>query len=234
LEHDSFWFRARNRLIALTLCRYFPNISRFLELGCGTGFVLEGLREALPDLSLAGADFHAGGLAYANDRVPDAELFQFDARRIPFAAEFDVVGAFDVLEHIDADDAVLNQMSQAVKPRGGIIVTVPQHQWLWSPADEYAEHRRRYRRKELTEKITRAGFAVRRVTSFVSLLLPAMAAARVLERRAGRPYEPGREHESARRVGRQLERIADFERSLIMQGVNFPAGGSLLLVGERL
>ena len=100
------------------------------------------------------------GIDFANARVPDADLFQMDARQIPFREEFDVIGAFDVFEHIDQDQTVLEQMHAAVKPGGGIIVTVPQHRWLWSMVDEYSFHRRRYRRMELLQKVKAAGFEV--------------------------------------------------------------------------
>ncbi len=125
LEHASFWFRSRNRLIVWTVRHYFPDAQRLLEIGCGTGFVLEGLRRAFPNLSLVGAELHAGGLRHAAKRVPGVELMQFDARNIPFGGEFDVVGAFDVLEHIDADEEVLAEMHTAVRPAGGIVLTVP-------------------------------------------------------------------------------------------------------------
>ena len=63
-----------------------------------------------------------------------------DARRIPFEDEFDVIGAFDVLEHIKEDEQVLVQMHRAVKSGGGIMLTVPQHMFLWSEQDVQAHH----------------------------------------------------------------------------------------------
>ena len=77
-----------------------------------------------------------------------------DARRIPYEAEFDVIGAFDVIEHIYEDAAVLQQMHRAVRPGGGIIVTVPQHRFLWSKQDEFSCHFRRYTRGELMSKVS--------------------------------------------------------------------------------
>jgi SAM-dependent methyltransferase len=234
LEHASFWFRSRNRLVAWALRRYFPGAERLLEIGCGTGYVLEGLSRAHPTLALTGADLHEGGLRHAARRLPGVELMQFDARDIPFDGEFDVVGAFDVIEHVNADEEVLAGMHAAVKPEGGILLTVPQHPWLWSAADVYAEHKRRYRRHELLTKLAAAGFAVRRITSFISLLLPAMIAARMRERVSRRPYDPSREHREAEPAGELMERVVDLERRLIARGVDFPAGGSLLVAAIRL
>jgi len=234
LERLSFWFRARNRLIDWTLGRYFPDATSFLEIGCGTGFVLAGLRATRPNLSLIGTDLHIDGLAHAARRLPEVGLLQVDGRRIPFDAEFDVVGAFDVIEHIDDDEATLAEMHRAVRPGGGIMLTVPQHQWLWSASDEYAEHKRRYYRSELVAKVSGAGFAIRRVTSFVTLLMPAMAVTRRVGRRTSRgSFDPVREHLAAQRATAPLERVLGLEHALIARGIDLPVGGSLLLVAER-
>jgi 2-polyprenyl-3-methyl-5-hydroxy-6-metoxy-1,4-benzoquinol methylase len=73
----------------------------------------------IPAPRVYGSDIFNRSLSFAQRRLPDAVLFQMDARRIPFEEEFDVVGAFDVLEHINEDDVVLRQMLQAIKPGGG-------------------------------------------------------------------------------------------------------------------
>jgi SAM-dependent methyltransferase len=157
-EAGNFWFRSRNRLIIWALQRFFPKARNFLEIGCGTGFVLAGLAEANPNLEMSGSEIYSTGLGYAADRVKCAALFQMDARDIPFESEFDVIGAFDVLEHIEEDEAVLEQVFRAVTPGGGIMLTAPQHRFLWSQQDEYACHVRRYEAKELSNKVEKAGF----------------------------------------------------------------------------
>lgn len=232
-EPGHFWFEARNRLIVWALRRHFPRAGRFLEVGCGTGFVLAGVRAAFPAWELAGSDLFPEGLEFARQRVPGAALFQMDARRIPFDAEFDVAGAFDVLEHVEEDEAVLAEMRRAVRPGGGILVTVPQHPRLWGPMDDLARHRRRYTRAELTGKVERAGLRVERVTSFVSLLLPVMAASRLLRPRRRVEADPMAELHVAPALNRALTRVLDAERALVERGVSFPAGGSLLLAARR-
>jgi SAM-dependent methyltransferase len=233
LEENSFWFEARNSLLVWAIRDYFPDARSLLEIGCGTGFVLAGLRVAFPDMRLVGSELSVRGLEIARQRLPDAELLQMDARRIPFDSEFDLVGAFDVIEHVDEDVLVLQQMAQAVKPGGGILITVPQHPRLWSPADEFSRHRRRYVRGELTSKLASAGIRLLRTTSFVSLLLPAIVASRVLERRRSR-FDPVAEFRaSGGRMGAALGAAMTAERILIRAGVSFAAGGSLLAVGRR-
>ncbi|HEU0275018.1 MAG TPA: class I SAM-dependent methyltransferase, partial [Candidatus Udaeobacter sp.] len=100
IEDSNFWFRARNELIQWALRDKFPDANSFFEVGCGTGFVLAGIHEKFPRMRLAGSEIFVDGLAIAKTRVPTSELYQMDARRISFEREFDVVGAFDVLEHV--------------------------------------------------------------------------------------------------------------------------------------
>jgi SAM-dependent methyltransferase len=231
-EERSFWFRARRRLLVATLDRHFPTATSFLEVGCGNGHVLAGVADAHPRMRVAGTDLSAAGLEHARQRVPRAQLLQADARELPFTQEFDVVGAFDIVEHVADDRRVLSAMRAAVRPGGGVIVSVPQHRWLWSEADRFAGHQRRYTRRELKGKLVDAGFDVRAMTSFVTVPLPLMAASRAWERLSRAPYDPDREFALPAVVDRVLERALDAEAALIARGASLPAGGSLLAVAE--
>lgn len=233
LEPGSFWFRSRNRLLCWALEHYFPDATNFLEIGCGTGFVLAGIRKALPWLTLAGGEVFSAGLRLAADRLPGVDLFQMDARQIPFENEFDVIGAFDVLEHIRDDELVLSQMYRAVRQGGGILLAVPQHSFLWSRIDEYSRHIRRYSLSELKAKVERAGFKTLRTTSFVSLLLPLMLIARLKQRLTNNELDPAAEFNLSIPGNFLLECIMNIERTMIRLGVVFPAGGSLLLVAKK-
>lgn len=233
-EATNFWFRSRNRLIVWALRRYFPKAGNFLEIGCGTGYVLTGIREAFPALHLSGSEIFTAGLAFAAERLPGVELLQMDARRIPFENEFDVIGAFDVLEHIKEDEEVLSEMHRAVRhDGGGIILSVPQHPFLWSQADDYACHVRRYRARELRSKVERAGFQVVRMTSFVSSLLPLMMISRFTKRKQ-EEFDVMSEFKISRALNNTLEAVLDVERTMIKAGLSFPGGGSLLLVARRV
>jgi SAM-dependent methyltransferase len=234
LEPHSFWFRARNRLIVRTVRRHFPGARSLLEVGCGTGFVLTALHAALPGVRLVGSELFAEGLAVARPRLPsEVELIQLDATRMSFRGEFDVVGAFDVLEHIADDVAALAGIHRALAPGGGVVLLVPQHPRLWSEADAFARHERRYTRAGLVGKVERAGFEVVAVSSWMTTLLPAMVAARLLARLRPRSYDPVRELRPGA-LNRLFERLLDGETALIGRGVDLPAGGSLLLVGRRV
>ena len=88
-----------------------------------------------------------------------------------------MAGAFDVLEDIEENSRALVSVCRAIRSRGGIILNVPQHQWLWSATDEFACHCRSYTRKELVGKLETAGFTVEYATSVVTLLPQAIVAA---------------------------------------------------------
>jgi len=234
LEAKNFWFRSRNSLIIWALQRYFPNAATFLEIGCGTGFVLAGMHRVFPKLRISGSDIFTEGLAFAQQRTANVSLFQMDARCIPFEEEFDVIGAFDVLEHIEEDGDVLGQMFKATKLGGGIVLTVPQHRFLWSFVDEYSFHKRRYTRMELLEKVKRAGFDLTYTSSFVSFLLPAMLVSRLKKRVKTEQFDPTAELRIHPLLNAMFEKILWIERLFIKCGVALPAGGSLLVIARRM
>jgi len=234
IEDGSFWFEARNRLIHWALTRFFPDAASLLEVGVGTGFVTRALRRALPNSQVWGSDIHVEGLHFARKRLDSTvDLFQMDARRIPFRSEFDVVCMFDVLEHIEDDDLVLREAGRALRPHGGMLLTVPQHMFLWGPADVAAFHKRRYGIHELARKMRDAGFEVLFKTSFVSILLPLLYASRLRSRRSGK-YDIRSEQVISPVVNRLLRSLLSVESALIHLGIRLPFGGSQLLIARKL
>jgi SAM-dependent methyltransferase len=232
IENSNFWFQARNELILWAMKIYFNETSSFAEIGCGTGFVLSALEKALPDAEVVGTELFINGLKLAVKRCPSVRLVQLDARRIPYREHFDVIGIFDVLEHINEDTTVLEQIGKALVPGGGVLITVPQHPWLWSPVDEAACHVRRYSASELHDKVISAGFEILRSTSFVSLLLPAMTAARFTA-----PSKAASGASTELRLNKHLNllfrHIMAAERRLVQYGIDFAVGGSRLLVARK-
>ena len=230
IERRHFWFRSRNRLIVHLLKRHFPGASNLLEVGSGGGCVLSALSEAQPTLALTGGEPFAEGLEIARRRVPNATHLELFAEDIPFKNEFDVVGCFDVLEHLKHDTEALSQIFQATRPGGGAIFSVPQHMWLWSQADVHAHHQRRYTRRELVAKVKAAGFEVEFCTSYVSSLLPIMLVSRLTSRKT---YRPDRELRIVPFVNGLCNWIMGAEFRLISWGRSLRAGGSLFVVARK-
>lgn len=236
VEKRSFWCRTRNRVLNIILdsCGAVPPLT-MLEIGCGTGTVLASLKDR-QGLTLTGSEIYLQGLRYARQRLPGVDFIQLDATNIPFHDEYDIVGAFDVLEHIDADEQVMREVAKALKPGGLFLITVPQYPWMWSQLDEIVHHKRRYTKRELTSKLEKAGYDVVRTTSFVTALFPMMAAARLRDR--------GRRSEDAKQafedqvllpapVNTLFDWIMRLDEFAIRLGLSLPFGGSLLAVARK-
>jgi SAM-dependent methyltransferase len=228
---------ARRKLILGLTERYAPEARRVLEVGCGTGNVLKALYGSRSWTRAAGTDLYPRGLALARRELPAAvELFQADARAIPVRDAFDLVGAFDVLEHILEDDAVIGCIRSTLVDGGIFLAAVPQHPSLWSAADDVAHHVRRYGRGELEHKVATAGFEILFSTSYAVALLPLMALSRVSARSAkGRDAQMvvQREFGLPAVVNRTLTVILDAETRLTRRGLRWPIGGSRVIVAKK-
>jgi SAM-dependent methyltransferase len=148
-EGENWWFKSRNRLPIWVSQRKVDNFKDYLEVGCGTGFVLAGIRKAFPQARLGAMEFYEKGLVFARTKIPYARFERMDAVQMRKMASYDVIGAFDVIEHIEQDVVVLQNLARAVRAGRSVVITVPQHMWLWSTVDERTCHVRRYGRKEL-------------------------------------------------------------------------------------
>lgn len=174
IEDRHFWFRARNRLIFGIIRKLTSELSpgyRVLEVGCGTGNVLRVLRQACPDATVVGMELWFEGLQFANERSA-GPLVQGDVRNCPFGKPFDLIGMFDVLEHIPQENETLLALRQALAPGGRLILTVPAHQYLWSYFDEAAHHCRRYSSQEIRARLVDAGFQVEFLSQFMTCIFP--------------------------------------------------------------
>ena len=234
LENHNFWFSTRNKLIIWALKKYCPTFNSLLEVGCGTGFVLSGIKNIYSDRSIFGSDPSIVGLSYAKSREPNLLFMQMDACNIPFIDEYDVIGSFDVLEHIKEDELALRQMHDALTFGGHLFITVPQHSWLWSPIDEYSCHERRYSALEIESKIKKAKFRIIRSTSFVTTLLPAMILSRLIKSRNRLKFNPKAELEINSAVNSFLEICLHIELIGIRLGMCYPFGGSRLIIAEKI
>lgn len=231
-EGRHFWFVARCRLIVDAIRAHFGDARTFLDLGCGRGAVARAVRQALPHMRVVAADVGLEGLRKGRRQAPAVEFVQADARCLPWCHAFDVVGAFDVIEHLDDDGAALSGVHRVLRPGGGLVLTVPQHDWLWSAADVFSGHRRRYTRARLRGLLERAGFILVRATSFMTLVLPVLALSRVRQRDPAR-YDPLHELRIGVVANALLNAACAGERALIRAGASLPVGGSLLVVARR-
>lgn len=240
LEEKNFWFRSRSEIIFWIINKFIKENNRcnslgnYLEIGCGTGYVLKGVMSEFKDMEMFGSEIFLSGLKHAKRRLDNVTLMQMDARAIPYKAEFDVIGGFDVLEHIKEDEKVISEVYRALKPNGYFIVTVPQHDWLWSMSDDYACHERRYEKNEIINKLKNEGFKIVKTTSFVSLLLPIMYLSRFRNKKNNRfDYDPSLELRLNPHLNNIFLLIMRLEILLIKMGLSFSVGGSRLVLARK-
>ena len=235
IEEASLWFQTRNELILWAFRKYFGGARSLLEIGCGTGYVLRALQARLPaDAHIVGADIYVEGLNFARRRLGGrASYIQVDATNLPYRNEFDVIGAFDVIEHIEDDVAAMRQVYEALKPGGGFFMIVPAHQFLWSRVDDLAHHKRRYARRELFEKIECVGFTIGRLTSFLTLLMPLQYLSRRIVKQKGEELTELLENDVPSIGEPALRLVRKLENNLTYAGIDFPFGGSLLAIARK-
>lgn len=174
IESRHFWFRTRNRVIASLADQITKNWTdgyRVLEVGCGTGNVLRALEQACPRGRVMGMDLFAEGLAFARTRT-SCPLVQGNLEQPAFGVQFDLIGAFDVIEHLSDDFRVFRSLHSMVKPGGMLLLTVPAHQSLWSYFDEVSHHCRRYEAADLRHKLSEAGFEIEFLSQFMASIYP--------------------------------------------------------------
>jgi SAM-dependent methyltransferase len=174
VEDRHFWFRARNVLLyelAKKLSSGLKPGYLVLEVGCGTGNVLNVLHRACAGGLVIGMERYFDGLPHARRRYA-GPLVQGDARDLPFGKKFELVGMFDVLEHIPEERETLLSLRELLAPGGRLILTVPAHQFLWSHFDEAAHHCRRYSAKQIQRALVDTGFAIDFVSQFMACIFP--------------------------------------------------------------
>ena len=160
---------------------------------------------------------------------------------LPFgSASFDVVAAFDVIEHCDPEDRALAEVSRVLKPGGKFLMSVPAYQWAWTAHDEHNGHHRRYTRNRAVAAVTRAGLDVERATYMFAGTFPVFAADRLRRRLTERgarttPAEAAGVAdlpEVGPTVERLLSGLSSIDRRLLARR-NLPFGSSVVVAAAK-
>lgn len=231
LDQRHWWYRARRDVLAALIRRAapLPPGARLLELGCGTGHNLAMLGEfgavdalELDDQARAIAEQRLGRTVM---RAPLPELAGVPNRH------YDLIGAFDVIEHIADDSAAIAAIAAKLKPAGKLVMTVPAHPWMWSAHDVVNHHQRRYSKTALKRLIEHSPLKLERIGYFNSLLFPLAVAERMASKLRGKddadltlPAAP---------LNAALEHTFAAERHLIGR-VPLPPGLSLFAVASAI
>lgn len=236
VEAVHWWFCGRRKILSQLLAKEigWHQGMNVLEVGVGPGENLRSLYPETvricglePDAKLAeiaraksGRVVHTGSI----EHLP-ASLAQ---------AHFDLITAFDVLEHIADDLAALRILLARLSVGGRLVLTVPAYQWLWSRHDVANEHHRRYAKNDLAAKLNRAGWRTLRMTYFNTLLFPPIAVARFLQRIPGLTQSLPQDLDSIPcPINNLLLSVFASEAVWLVHG-NLPFGVSIFVVAEPL
>ena len=231
LQREHWWFLGRRRVLTALLGQLgLEPGARILEAGAGSGGNVPML-QAFGEVSAFDMDAEAAGYCRQDTgvgclvgRLPDGNPFQGQA-------DFDLVVALDVLEHIDDDVDSLRSLATCLAPGGRMLLTVPAYQWMYSGHDEVHHHRRRYDRARLARVVAAAGLRVCRISYYNSLLLPLVASVRLAQRLVGRRARTDTRMGSALANGLLATVFGSEGRWL--RHASFPAGTSLFVLAER-
>lgn len=238
MERTHWWFAGRRKIILATLERFAVEATSVLDVGCGAGTNLDLIGERYPSVPVHGIDVELEPLRFcrADRAVP---VYQADVARLPFKqGVFDLVTAFDNLEHVEDDRATLGELFRVCAPGGTLVLTVPAFPFLWGNIDEVGHHYRRYTRAEIARKISEAGFSIRSLRFFNSLLFAPIAAVRLAARlvpssrtKDGDRVRSDLDLVKAGPLNTLLTKILGLEADFL--GVEPPFGVSLLCVARR-
>lgn len=232
LEGEHWWFRARRKIIASLIERYLilPKTPRILDIGCGTGQEIKFLNRYGNvkgiDNSKEAVDFcvqsgYAENVMLANaDKLPCKEN------------EFDLVVAFDLLEHTKDDQMVLKEIMRVLKSGGYAIFTVPAYNFLWCSHDDQGYHLRRYTKSSFKSKIDKEEFKLIKLSYFNSILFPPIFFVR-LARKFLKPKNDNVDLELGFGfLNKPMEYFFAFERHLL-RNINFPFGVSIICFVQK-
>lgn len=231
-EQHHWWFAARRRIVLHQLRREIDRHDeplRLLDVGCGAGGMLDHLRE-FGDVT--GVDPAPAAVRYAAGKGADVR-FGTLPHDLPFTTSehFDVITLLDVLEHIDDDHASLRALHRLLEPGGLLLLTVPAFPSLWSGHDVVNEHKRRYTRSGLRQRLEGAGFDVRMLSFFNAALFPPIAGVRIVKRWLGGTEAGGDLGEVPRPLNAVLRTVFAAERH-VLGLLPLPFGVSLIAVAR--
>ncbi|MDQ6935324.1 MAG: class I SAM-dependent methyltransferase [Actinomycetota bacterium] len=181
-----WWFVAREELLRQALRGFLGSPERLLDVGSADGPSVGWLRGDHQHVTI---DIDTRGLRRGEGVCASADAMPFPS------ASFDVVTAFDVVEHCPSEAAALSEVARVLRPGGRFLCSVPAYQWTWSDHDVRAGHYRRYTRRRITDAVERSGLDVQRATYGFTSVFPFFLAERGLRRvrriRGSRQEEPG-------------------------------------------
>lgn len=159
-ERNHWFFRARNQIILNHIDSLIKNKKdlRILNVGVATGHTSELLSTYGKVKSI---EYDEDCFEFTKNNVASIDLIHGSILELPFEDNsYDLVCAFDVIEHVEDDQLGVNEMKRVCKAGGMVVVTVPAFMSLWSPHDEINHHFKRYKINEVLNLFNSSGEVV--------------------------------------------------------------------------
>jgi len=231
IQKKHWWFTSKKEIILDTIARYtnLKQESAILDIGCGSGLMLNALEEIG---NTSGMDMSDDAIQFSQEICKGPIKKGFLPNNVPYPEnQFDLITALDVIEHIDDDVQSLRTIRSLLTQNGTAIITVPAYMFLWSHFDELNEHKRRYTLPELKDKLKLADLRIEKISYYNTLLFPIAYMVRKLNNLLGRDGAsdidmPGKT------VNTILTKIFSSEKSLL-RFCNLPFGVSILAVVKK-
>ncbi|QQG35640.1 MAG: class I SAM-dependent methyltransferase [Micavibrio aeruginosavorus] len=233
IQDRHWWYEGRRRILAHLIRRLdLPSGANILEAGCGPGANLKMLSQFGKVFAFEPDDF-AINYCRANSGIPADRLQSgFLPAPIPFKGPFDVVGAFDVIEHVEADQESLNALYALTKIGGYALFTVPAYSFLWSQHDVVNHHKRRYLRRDFRELLIKAGYRVEYISYYNTVLFPLVAAVRLIKKAIRVKDRPDETLPRCDVINLALRTIFAAER-FVLGRIPLPCGVSIIAICRK-
>ena len=200
---------------------------RILDVGCGTGANLEMLAQFG---QAEGVDVSDDALTFCERK--GLKVQKGLAEKLPFADETcALTTALDVVEHLDDDVAGLKEMYRVTKSGGYSLIFVPAFMWLWGVQDDISNHRIRYTKRQIVERLEKAGYKIERATFANWTFFAPILAGRTLMILSGiKPESENNVNVSA--LNGVFGKLFSSER-LWLKNFDFPFGVSIVIVARK-
>lgn len=233
LDMTHWYPSGRRRILQDIIATRVAKPGRIADIGCGTGANFDMLAGFAP---VVGIDFHPPAVAYCRLRNLNCTTVA-GLPNLPFPdGAFDLVCAFDVIEHVDDDAAAVKELLRICKKGGTLLLTVPAYNWLWSKHDEANEHKRRYNRSMLRHLFVGAPADVLKLSHYNIFMAPPIIVIRLLGKlkdKLTNNHEAKLDlAETPGPINRLLLAIFSFERFLLRR-INLPAGISVMCLARK-
>ncbi len=233
VEGSHWWFVGRRAILDSFLKSIVDKLGpsdtslRILDVGCGTGANIEML-SAYGEAE--GVDVSDDALEFC--RKKGLKVQKGFAETLPYEDEaFDLTTALDVVEHLDDDVAGLKEMFRVTRPGGYSLIFVPAFMWLWGVQDDISNHRIRYTKQQIIDRLTAAGYEIERATyANWTFFAPILAGRFVMKLTGIKPESENNINVSA--LNGIFGKLLASER-LWLRNFNFPFGVSIVVVARK-